>query len=186
MVFTSLQLAVLILYTTNPSVRTPATLAATTLVLANALGLCWLSHVEHVRSIRPSSLIGAYLLVTLLFDIAHTRTLWIQGAPLHIAAVFTATVGVKLALAIAESIEKRQLLLRPYWDAHPEVTSGIYRRAFFWWLNTLMTIGFRRVIRADDLFPIQDEMSSTVLQQRAWHKWPKPINPALMRCSGRH
>lgn len=94
-----------------------------------------------------------------------------QGAPPHIAAVSTSTVGVKLALTITEAIEKRRILLEPYRDVHPEATSGIYSRAFFWWLNTLMTIGFRRIIRVDDLFPIEDEMSSTILRRRARHKW---------------
>ncbi|OQD99550.1 hypothetical protein PENSOL_c006G04539 [Penicillium solitum] len=172
-VFTSLQAAVLILYATNSGVRTPTSLAATALVLADALGLCWLSHIEHVRSIQPSSLINTYLMVTLLFDIAHTRTLWVQGAPQHIAAVFTVTLAVKLALTIIEAIEKRNILLGPYRDVHPEVTSGIYSRALFWWLNALLTIGFRRIIHTDDLFPIEEEMKSTVLRRRAEQKWAK-------------
>ncbi|KAJ5182197.1 hypothetical protein N7449_012344 [Penicillium cf. viridicatum] len=96
-----------------------------------------------------------------------------QGAPQHIAAVFTVTVAVKLALTIIEAIEKRNILLGPYRDFHPEVTSGIYSRALFWWLNTLLTIGFRRIIHTDDLFPIEGEMKSTVLRRRAQQKWAK-------------
>lgn len=174
MVFTSLQAAVLILYATNSGVRSRTSLAATALVLADALGLCWLSHIEHVRSIRPSSLINTYLMVTLLFDIAHTRILWMQAAPQHIATVFTVTVAVKVALTIIEAIEKRNILLGPYRDVHPEVTSGIYSRALFWWLNALLTIGFRRIIHTDDLFPVEEEMKSTVLRQRAEQNWAKP------------
>lgn len=94
-----------------------------------------------------------------------------QSAPLHIAVVFTSTVGVKLILTITEAIEKRRILLELYRDVHPEATSGIYSRAFFWWLNTLLTIGFRRIIRANDIFPIEDEMSSMVLRRRACYKW---------------
>lgn len=94
-----------------------------------------------------------------------------QGAPQHIAAVFTVTVAVKLALTIMEAIEKRNILLEPYQDVHPEVTSGIYSRALFWWLNALLTIGFRRIIHTDDLFPVEEEMKSTVLCRRAEEKW---------------
>lgn len=171
MIFTALQAAVLILYAINSRVRTPTSLAATALILVDALGLCLLSHAEHVRTIRPSTIINTYLLVTLLFDIAHTRTLWMQGAPTHIAAVFTIAVAVKLAIAVMESIEKRRILLSPYQNANPETISGIYSRAFFWWLNTIMTIGFRRIIRADDLFPIEGEMSSSVLGRKARKIW---------------
>lgn len=96
-----------------------------------------------------------------------------QGAIQHIAAVFTVTVRVKLAITIAEATEKRDILLVPYQGIHPEVVGGIYSRAFFWWLNTLSAIGFRRVIHADDLFPIEEEMKSTSLRRRAQLKWAK-------------
>ncbi|KAJ5165605.1 uncharacterized protein N7500_007435 [Penicillium coprophilum] len=96
-----------------------------------------------------------------------------QSAPLPIAAVFTSTVGVKLILTITEAIEKRGILLQPYRDVHPEATSGIYSRAFFWWLNTLLAIGFRRIIRANDIFLIEDEMCAKVLRRRAQNNWAK-------------
>jgi len=169
--FTCFQAAVLILYAANSSVRTPASLAAAALVVADALGLCLLSHAEHVHSIRPSTIINVYLLVTLLFDIAHTRTLWIENAPKSIAAVFTVTVIIKFIVAIMEATEKRKILLAQYQNKHPEATSGIYSWAFFWWLNTLLTIGFRRIIRKEDLFPMEDEMSSSVLASRAKRLW---------------
>lgn len=161
----------MILYATNSHVRSPASLAAAALVLADALGLCLLSHLEHVRSIRPSTIINTYLFVTLHFDIAHTRTLWVEDAPIPITAVFTVTVAVKFVIAIMEASEKRKILLTPYQNANPEATSGIYNQAFFWWLNTLMTIGFRRIICVDDLFPIEDEMSSSVLGKQAQKLW---------------
>jgi ATP-binding cassette subfamily C (CFTR/MRP) protein 1 len=161
----------LILYAANSSVRTPTSLAAAALVVADALGLCLLSHAEHVHSIRPSTIINVYLFVTLLFDIAHTRTLWIENAPKAIAVVFTVTVIIKFIVAIMEATEKRKILLAQYQNKNPEATSGIYSRAFFWWLNTLLTIGFRRIIRKEDLFPMEDEMSSSILAIRAKRLW---------------
>jgi hypothetical protein len=161
----------LVLYAANSSVRTPASLAAAALVVADALGLCLLSHAEHVHSIRPSTIINIYLFITLFFDIAHTRTLWIENAPKSIAAVFSVTVIIKFIVAIMEATEKRKILLAQYQNENPEATSGIYSRASFWWLNALMTIGFRRVIRKEDLFPMEDEMSSSVLGKRAKELW---------------
>lgn len=146
-------------------------MAAAALVLVDGLGLCLLSHFEHVRSVRPSTLINTYLLITLAFDIAQIRSLWLQDAPKSIASVFTATVIVKFLIAIMEATEKKKILLDRYQDAGPEATSGIYSRAFFWWLNPVMSIGFRRIIRGEDLFVIEEQMSSSVLRNQAQHRW---------------
>lgn len=171
--FTVLQCTLLILYATNSSVRKPVALAAAALVLLDGLGLCLLSHFEHVRSIRPSTIINAYLFTTLLFDIAQTRTLWIQDAPTSIASTFTATVAVKFLVAIMEATEKKKILLARYQNTSPEATSGIYSRAFFWWLHPVMSTGFRRIIKDEDLFTIEEDMSSRVLGLHAQNLWSK-------------
>jgi ATP-binding cassette subfamily C (CFTR/MRP) protein 1 len=169
--FTVLQAVILVLYAANSTVRTPTTLLAASLVLTDALGLCLLSHVEHVRSVKPSSIINTYLFFTLLFDIARTRTLWITKAPVPIAGVFTATTVVKFVVSITEAFEKRSILLPPFQHSSPETTSGIYSRSFFWWLNEIMRIGFSRDISEKDLFPIDDGMNSRVLREQARTSW---------------
>jgi hypothetical protein len=80
-------------------------------------------------------------------------------------------VAVKFMIAITEAIEKRNILLSRYQNASPEATSGIYSRAFFWWLNNIMLIGFRRVIREGDLFLVEEKLSSAVLKRRAEKLW---------------
>ena len=146
-------------------------MAAATLVFIDGLGLCLLSHFEHVRSVRPSTIINIYLLVTMIFDIAQIRTLWIQDAPRSIASIFTVTVAVKFLVAIMEATEKKKLLLTRYQDTGPEATSGTYSRALFWWLNPLMSTGFKRVIGEEDLFTLEEDMSSSVLGKRAQKLW---------------
>jgi hypothetical protein len=74
-------------------------------------------------------------------------------------------------ILIAEAIEKRGILLGPYQEYSPEATSGIYSRSFFWWLNKLMTTGYRRVIQNEDLYPIDDEMTSAFLQHQGQQVW---------------
>jgi ATP-binding cassette, subfamily C (CFTR/MRP), member 1 len=172
-IFAAFQAAILVLYAANSSVRTPSTVAAAALVVADAIGLLILSHAEHFRSLRPSNIINSYLFITLLFDIARTRTLWIQHAPKPIASVFSTTVVIKLFMVIAEAVEKRKILSPRYANASPEATSGIYNRAFFWWLNKTMSTGFRRVIHEDDLSPLDDVLSSIVLKKQAKTSWDK-------------
>lgn len=166
-----MQTVLLVLHALNLSLRTRAAIAASALTLLDALGLCLLSHSEHIRSVRPSAIINVYLLLTLPFDAARARTLWFGGATKSIAAVFSSTLGVKIMILIAEAIEKRSILLDRYQDSSPEVTSGIYSRSFFWWLNKLMTTGFRRVIQNEDLYPIDEEMSSGFLQDQGQKVW---------------
>lgn len=136
-----MQTAILILHTLNARLRTRLTLAAASFDLVDAVGLCLLSHTEHLYSVRPSTLINAYLLLTLPFDVARSRTLWLDGATRSVAAMFTSTIAVKVIILVAEAIEKRPILLEKYRHTSPEVTSGIYSRSFFWWLNNLMTTG---------------------------------------------
>jgi ATP-binding cassette subfamily C (CFTR/MRP) protein 1 len=152
-------------------VRTPTALTAAALVVIDAIGLLLLSHHEHFRSLRPSSIINAYLLVTVLFDIARTRSLWIQHAPKPISIVFSAMLAAKLIVACAEALEKRNILLSQFQDTSLEATSGIYGRAFFWWLNKTMSTGFRSVLRKGDMFPIEKGISSAVLKTKAEKLW---------------
>ncbi|TGO56919.1 hypothetical protein BELL_1374g00010 [Botrytis elliptica] len=170
-VFTIMQTAYLVMNITTSTLKTRATIPAAALLLVDALGLFALSHIEHLHSVRPSALINVWLLLTLPFDMARARSLWLVHANNPTAAVFTSALGVKIMVIIAEAVEKRHILLDRYRNASPETTSGIYSRSFFWWLNTLMTTGFQRVIKNEDLYPIGEEMSSHYLYSRARSTW---------------
>ncbi|KAF7857097.1 uncharacterized protein EAF02_011330 [Botrytis sinoallii] len=170
-VFTIMQTAYLVMNATTSTLKTRATIPAAALLLVDALGLFALSHIEHLHSVRPSALINVWLLLTLPFDMARARSLWLVHANNPTAAVFTSGLGVKIMVIIAEAVEKRHILLDRYRNASPETTSGIYSRSFFWWLNTLMTTGFQRVIKNEDLYPIGEEMSSHYLYSRARSTW---------------
>lgn len=168
-----MQTIYLVVDTTQSGFKTRATIPAAALLLVDALGLLGLSHLEHLHSVRPSALINIWLLITLPFDMARARTLWLDHANTATAAVFTSALGVKIMVFIAEAIEKRNILLERYRHTSPEVTSGIYSRSFFWWLNNLLTTGFQRVIKTEDLYPIGEDMKSQHLYARAQTSWNK-------------
>ncbi|MCJ1311373.1 hypothetical protein MMC25_005044 [Agyrium rufum] len=172
-VFATLQVVSLFLWATPGAPRTRASIAAACLTLADALCLTMLSHMEHLRSVRPSAIINIYLLLSLPCDIARARSLWLSGHANAIAAVFSSTVSVKAALLVTEAIEKRDILLGPYQTYSPEATSGIYTRSFFWWLNPLFRDGFKRVLTDEDLHPIDEDMSAISLQRRLQGTWIK-------------
>ncbi|KAJ5715248.1 uncharacterized protein N7483_012429 [Penicillium malachiteum] len=172
-VFAAIHLVLLILHVLNSSLRTQATIAASALSFIASLSLCLLSHLEHGRSVRPSPLINGYILLTLLFDVARCRTLFLDGASKAISGCFAGMIGVKIMVLLAEATEKRSILLTPYHGLSPEETSGIYSLSFFFWLNQLMTSGFRGVLRNEDLYPIDSDMTAEVLQRRMKHSWEK-------------
>ena len=148
-------------------------MAAAVLTALDAVALGALSHMEHLRSVRPSLIINLYIFFTLPLDAARARTLWLRGQSLDLAAAFTSTVSIKLVVLIVEAFEKRAILLAQYRDVSPEATSGIYSRSLFWWVNPLLRDGFRKVLTDEDLYPVDDNMRSEVVEQRLKKQWAK-------------
>lgn len=178
-----MQLVLLILWTRSPTAQLKATLAAAAITLVDALALLILSHTEHVHSTKPSMVINVYVLLSCLLDIPRARTLWMDGDR-SIAAVFSSSLAVKVLVLVTEAMEKRDILLSRYQHHPPEATSGIYSRSFFWWLNSLFSSGFRRSLSNDDLFSVDDSMTSSVLRdhlQRVWTASKKESSHALLR-----
>lgn len=153
------------------SLRTRASLAAALLALGSALGLCVLSYVEHSKNIRPSSIINAYLLLTLPFDAAQLRTRWLRGDNFVGNGLASTILGIKLLILISEAAEKRQLLLDPNSEPSPEATSGLYSRGLFWWLTPLFWFGFKNVVTDDDLFSADGDLLPEALQVRFSKMW---------------
>lgn len=160
--------------------RTRASLPAALLSLVAALGLGILSYAEHTRNIRPSSIINAYLLLTLPFDAAQLRTKWLRGDDVAASGVLSSIFAIKILVLISEATEKRRILVTPYADPSPEATSGLYSRGVFWWLNSLFRLGFRKVITEDDLFAVDKDLQSKALAARFDRYWANrrcPLTP---------
>ena len=133
-----------------------------------------LSHLEHVKSIRPSFLISFYLLASLVFDIARARTQWLlpeYPAREAVAGIFTASVGVKAVVIMLEVLGKRSILLGVWRAASRESTSGVFNRSLFWWLNGLLVSGFKSVLSVDDLFSINERLGSERLAEKLQRRW---------------
>lgn len=138
--------------------------------------LCVLSCAEHTRSVRPSFILNAYLFCSLLFDIAHTRTLWLRHVDSYnvaIAIIATVAVGAKLLLLVLEAVEKRSILTREFTNYPPEATASFYNRALFWWLNPLFKNGFSNVLSVGDLLVLDKELSSERLLALFEERWAK-------------
>lgn len=160
-------------WTLNPRFQSGASLAAAILALVSALALYALSYFEHSRCVRPSLVINAYLLVTVLLDAAKVRTLWLRAHSPSASVVATSVLLVKLIVLIIEAREKQNILKSPYSSFSPEVTSGLYTRSIFWWLNPIFLTGYRRIIQNSDLFPMDEALTSEVLHRRFQDRWSR-------------
>lgn len=173
---TGLQIAQTALWALPYADRTDASIAANAMLCAGVLLLSAVSYAEHTRSVRPSFILNTYLLCSLLFDIAHARTLWLRYVDSYneaIAIVTSVAVGAKLLLLVLEAVEKRSILKSEFSNYPPEATAGFYNRSLFWWLTPLFKNGFNNVLSVDDLFVLDKELSSERLLALFEERWSK-------------
>jgi len=154
------QLALLIAWSSIPTFRTKASIPAAVLSFVAALSLLYLSSVEHMKSVCPSSTIGIYTLFSFLLDIPQVRTLWLRSNWRAIPVIFTVGMLAKTVVLYLETRNKQRSLLSPYRFYAPEVLASIYDRVVLWWLNPLFLQGYRSVISFDSLFSIDSKLSS--------------------------
>lgn len=172
--FVILNLTLLILWAINPAASTKASVPAACLDFVAAIALLVLSSYEHTRSIAPSILIAIYLTSTFPLDIARVRTLFLldySPQTKAIAGVSATSVVVKLGILIFEAAGKRHLLLDNYRSLPPEPTSSPYSRIVFWWINPLLWRGLQNFFEVDDLYDIDDALSSASLGSKFQERW---------------
>ncbi|KAL7938200.1 P-loop containing nucleoside triphosphate hydrolase protein [Trichoderma chlorosporum] len=171
-----LQLVLVVLWATHdgPARLNSVSVAAACVSFASSVMSCALSYFEHARSLGPSSLLNVFLLVSLLLDAAVLRTVWLSlslSAGVAIRAVLTASFGLKTALLVLEAKEKSGHVAGR--TLAPEETSGLYSRAVFAWVAPLLRTGFQRLLRPADLFPLDEQMTVSGLNERFWWHWRK-------------
>ncbi|KAH7551033.1 hypothetical protein BM1_09907 [Bipolaris maydis] len=124
-------------------------------VLMSPLALC-----KRSWSRYPSDLLCTFLAITLLFDGARCRTLWLleqsDGRILAVAVSFTISLFIKMVLlSLLASQSKAQR--SEYTDSRifsPDVTANVFSLSLYWWLNPLLRLGSRRDIGLGDLYPL--------------------------------
>ncbi|EFR02843.1 hypothetical protein MGYG_05844 [Nannizzia gypsea CBS 118893] len=170
-VLVTLQTATLCLYARHQAPRTKLTLACASLTVAGYCILAAVSYLEHVRCVRPSTLLNIYLGVSTLLDLARTRTLFFIQGSRTVALVSLTAFIVKSVAFILEVTEKRHLLLAKWKDASPEATSGVISRSLFLWLNRLFISGFRTLLTVNTITPIDEELLAASEPTALLEKW---------------
>ena len=150
---------------------TRASIPSAALNFTVALEVIVLSYLEHYRSVKPSSLLNLYFLVTILLDIVQARTVYLQRNQNSIVPTLFTIIASKIALLVVEAQGKRSILKKPYQGLSPEATSGILNRSFLWWLNGLLIKGSRKFILLQDLYALDSNLASEPLGRQMQISW---------------
>ncbi|CRG84683.1 hypothetical protein PISL3812_01936 [Talaromyces islandicus] len=178
------QLSLVVIWALPHSPRTQASLAAAVVALIAYGGLQLLSHLEHLYSIQPSLLLNLFLSLSLLFDIARVRTLWLAHYT-AIATVYTISISLKLVWFYLESRTKQAHFINRTIQYGSEEIRGLYSRSFFWWINQLFILGFKKNLSVESLPQLDQALSSNTVHhavQKLWGSAPKSSRNTLAWC----
>lgn len=157
--------------------------SASALEFISSLGFIVLSLLEHTRSPRPSILLSFYLTLTLLLDVAQTRTLWLASrnqTDVAFSRVFTSAVTFKAVSLLMESQNKARWISWDSKEHSPEETSGLFGLGAFIWLNQLFLSGYTKVLKVGDLYPLDPAMCAETLEKNLARHREKSVS------AGRH
>ncbi|KAM0429767.1 hypothetical protein ACHAPT_006373 [Fusarium lateritium] len=181
--YVCLQIALTALWSIDSrSIKT--SIAESVLGLVESLALAALSYMEHRNSTKPSALISLYLVLTIILDLALTRTLWIRSGMQALASTFTVSLVLKTILLVLEETPKR--LSTGEKGSVRETSVGVVNRSFFWWLNHLFVEGFRSLIDLDSLGALNEKFNTHDLSERIGKRWetnPKTSPYCLLKCT---
>ncbi|KAI0130479.1 ABC transporter [Xylariales sp. AK1849] len=158
-----LQLILLVFATRGTEFR-GVFVVSSVVLLASSIGIIALSALEHSRAVKPSLLLSVYLIVTLLFDAAQARTLWLSASQqegLIYSRLWISAVAVKAILALCECKDKSKHVQWGDEEYHsPEETSGLIGLAVFSWLYRLFVDGYRKHFALGDLLPLDRDVKA--------------------------
>lgn len=146
-------------------------IAAGVLTIIDGLAAAALSFTEHSRSIGPSLLLSAFLILSTIFHAVRLRTLWMKPVGLPIASLSTASLALKLLILILEEQSKRRWIIGDKETWSSEETAGLSNRIGFYWLNVLLLKGYSAALSIAKLPIIDSKLLSESLWERIGHKW---------------
>ncbi|KAI3390389.1 hypothetical protein diail_9824 [Diaporthe ilicicola] len=177
--YAAIQIALLVAWTRPGAYGTRASLAAAVLSLLDVLALAALSWLEHSHSLRPSTLINVYLLVSLVFDAVQIRTLWLidESNPANVLpAEFSAALVIKTSILFLEAVEKRKFLPSEWTSRSPEETAGVFSRSLLIWLRGILAKGRTTLLSPTDLDPLREGLGTARLSRSFQAIWQGSVD----------
>lgn len=167
------QIAFLAVRLQDAAFQTRASLTADVLSIVGTAGAAWLSYLDHQRSLRPSTLLGLYLSVVVVLNIARVRTLWLIGSGNREPAVMTVTLALTVVALFVESAEKKTSLSPDKRSGAPEQYSSFWTRTSFAWLVATFRAGYSKIIMLHDLPTLDTQLEAHVLREKLVATWAR-------------
>ena len=143
---------------------TLASIPSAVVELVASLLLCALSYRAHCSTIRPSFCLGFALLASIAGQAILTRSLWLIPEARKPAIITSVGLMLRCCLLALESLIKS---LPDRLSSLPrETLVGPISRAFLWWVNEILTRGWRTRLSLDHLFELDAHLDSRVLQHK--------------------
>ncbi|KAK6540555.1 hypothetical protein TWF694_009346 [Orbilia ellipsospora] len=168
-----LKLILAIAWTFRAPVLTRTSIAAAVLSFCEVLAIGIVSNYEHIRNIRPSSLLGIGLVLSIICDIIRARTFIKIDFDNLLTALFTASIASKVSVLLLEAKDKRLFLRSPDTEKPPEETSGLFSRSVFWWLTPLLRNGYSKILGFSDLWHLDERIDAPDLKDHFYHTWQR-------------
>lgn len=165
-------MVILALTASTKLLNTQVSLPAAVLSVTATLAIVFMSHVEHVKSVRPSFILTTFLLLSSLFDVVRIRTEWLLSVNVEYVSVLSVSLAFKVALLAFETVEKRRILVDEKAPSS-ESTSGPLNRGLFLWLNSLFLLGWKESLTLDNIPDVNEKLESASVSERftsAWHQ----------------
>lgn len=164
-----LHVALFAIFATTPYFRHPASFVACVFAITGTGAAIVASFFEHTRSVAPSSVLQTYFGTVILLDIARVRTLWLIN-DLAPAMLLSFILGFELLVFALESCRKTNLLAI---TASAEERSGLWERALFSWLLSMLLKGYSNTLSLMSLPTIDSKLDSIALHDRLLSYWRK-------------
>lgn len=169
--FIVLQAALLAVWSAQDIPHTRLTFACIGFSIGGFCILLVTSYMEHIYLVRPSTVLVVYLGISILLDLARTRTLFFLPDSYAVACILLASYLVKVLMFCTENISCHRYL-RPEWKhASPEEKAGTIDRSLFLWLNQIFVKGFRAFLTLDTLTPVDSEILSASRPIKLQQRW---------------
>ncbi|KAH0354202.1 P-loop containing nucleoside triphosphate hydrolase protein, partial [Aureobasidium melanogenum] len=169
--FVGLSLAVLIRGCVRPHAPS-AEIPAEVFSFLASLTAAILSQWEHMRSIRPSALLQLYLMVALVVQAVHLRSIWLRDEDTIMRGLGIGQIVACAIFLAVESVSKESILLHRQ-KRSPQDTNDMFSQRLFWWLNNMFKRGYTSVLAPNDLDKMDEDLSSTDPQRRFRLEWRK-------------
>jgi hypothetical protein len=85
--------------------------------------------------------------------------------------LYSVSIGLKLIWFYLESRTKQEHFINRTIEYGAEEIRGLYSRSFFWWINQLFVLGFKKNLSVDSLPHLDQALSSDKVHHAVKELW---------------